>query len=111
MAPSQSSIPKTGPELKIYANPVRRRRVAKAEDWEWSSARWFAAIGPVPIAMHAMVREEFSREGPGQPARGAALRSERPPRIRGLDPDFLLVNLAGRGAREGSDIPEGHTAE
>jgi hypothetical protein len=58
--------PQTGPGLNSYANPVRRGLVAKAEDWEWSSARCFAAIGPVPIAMHAMVREEFSREGPGQ---------------------------------------------
>jgi hypothetical protein len=72
--------PQTGPGLKIYANPVRRGRVAKAEDWEWSSARRFAAIGPVPIAMHAMVRVEFSREGPGQAERRAAVRSPRPSR-------------------------------
>ena len=48
---------------------MRRGRVAKPEDWKWSSARWFAAIGPVPIAMDAMVQEEFSREGPGQAER------------------------------------------
>ena len=70
--------PQTGPGFKIYANPVRRGQVAKAEDWEWSNARRFAAIGPVPIAMHAMVREEFSREGPGQAERGAPVRSARP---------------------------------
>ena len=58
--------PQTGPGLNSYANAVRRGLVAKAEDREWSSARRFAAIEPVPIAMHAMVREEFSREGPGQ---------------------------------------------
>ncbi|MBI3410355.1 MAG: transposase [Planctomycetes bacterium] len=34
----------------IHANPVRRGLVAKAEDWEWSSARWFAGIRPVKIA-------------------------------------------------------------
>jgi hypothetical protein len=26
--------PQTGPGLNIYVNPVRRGRVAKAEDWE-----------------------------------------------------------------------------
>ena len=35
----------------IHANPVRRALVALAEDWEWSSARWYAGIRPVPIAM------------------------------------------------------------
>ena len=35
----------------IHANPVRRGLVASAEDWEWSSARWYAGIRPVPIAM------------------------------------------------------------
>jgi putative transposase len=24
----------------IHANPVRRGLVARAEDWQWSSARW-----------------------------------------------------------------------
>jgi hypothetical protein len=70
--------PQTGPGLNSYANAVRRGLVAKAEDREWSSARRFAAIEPVPIAMHAMVQEEFSREGPGQAKRGAAVRSARP---------------------------------
>jgi hypothetical protein len=61
--------PQTGPGLKIYANLVRPGLVAKAEDWEWSSACWFAATGPLPIAMHAMVRVEISREGPGHAER------------------------------------------
>ena len=33
----------------IHANPVRRGLVASAEDWEWSSARWYAGIRPVRI--------------------------------------------------------------
>ncbi len=33
----------------IHANPVRRGLVARPEDWEWSSARWYAGIRPVPI--------------------------------------------------------------
>jgi putative transposase len=35
----------------IHANPVRRGLVACAEDWEWSSARWYAGIRPVLIDM------------------------------------------------------------
>lgn len=37
----------------IHANPVRRGLVQRAIDWEWSSARWFAGIRPVPIEMDA----------------------------------------------------------
>jgi len=48
----------------LHGNPVRRELVAKAEDWEWSSARWYAGMRPVPIAMDVMVLEELSREGP-----------------------------------------------
>ena len=33
----------------IHANPVRRGLVARAEDWEWSSARWSAGTRPVRI--------------------------------------------------------------
>ena len=33
----------------IHANPVRRGLVASAEDWQWSSARWYAGIQGVPI--------------------------------------------------------------
>jgi hypothetical protein len=35
------------------ANPVRRGLVAKAEQWEWSSARWNAGIRPVRIEIDA----------------------------------------------------------
>jgi putative transposase len=35
----------------IHANPVRRELVARADDWEWSSARWYAGIRSVPIEM------------------------------------------------------------
>ncbi len=37
----------------FHANPIRRNLVARAEDWEWSSARWYAGIRPVPIEMDA----------------------------------------------------------
>jgi putative transposase len=48
----------------LHGNPLRRGLVAKAEDWEWSSARWYAGLRPVPMEMDAMVLEELSREGP-----------------------------------------------
>ncbi len=33
----------------IHLNPVRRGQVDRPEDSEWSSARWYAGIRPVPI--------------------------------------------------------------
>jgi putative transposase len=39
----------------IHANPVRRGLVSKAEEWEWSSARWFAGLRPVKIEMANLV--------------------------------------------------------
>jgi putative transposase len=33
----------------IHANPVRRRLVQSAVDWEWSSARWYAGMHPVKL--------------------------------------------------------------
>ena len=45
----------------IHANPVRRGLVSKAEDWEWSSARWFAGIRPVKIDMDEQVLYELAR--------------------------------------------------
>ncbi len=33
----------------IHDNPVRRGLVKKPENWEWSSARWYAGIRPVAI--------------------------------------------------------------
>jgi REP-associated tyrosine transposase len=50
----------------LHHHPVRRGLVAQdaqAEDWEWSSARWYAGLRPVPIEMQAMVLEDLSREG------------------------------------------------
>jgi putative transposase len=35
----------------LHENPVRRRLVARAVDWEWSSARWYAGLHPVWIEM------------------------------------------------------------
>jgi putative transposase len=33
----------------IHANPVRRGLVAKAEQWRWSSAAWYAGCRDVPL--------------------------------------------------------------
>jgi putative transposase len=33
----------------MHLNPVRRGLVELPEDWEWSSARWYAGIRPVPL--------------------------------------------------------------
>jgi putative transposase len=46
----------------IHANPVRRGLVAKAEEWEWSSAAWYAGMRPVKIAMDEQVLTELTRE-------------------------------------------------
>ena len=35
----------------IHANPVRRGLVERPEDWEWSSARWYAGMPPVRMEM------------------------------------------------------------
>jgi putative transposase len=44
----------------IHANPVRRGLVASAEDWEWSSARWYAGLRPVKLAMDQAVLAELA---------------------------------------------------
>jgi putative transposase len=46
----------------FHANPVRRGLVARAEDWEWSSARWYANQRPVRIEMDHQVLIELARE-------------------------------------------------
>jgi putative transposase len=43
----------------IHANPVRRGLVARAEDWEWSSARWYAGPGPVKLEVDESVLTEL----------------------------------------------------
>jgi hypothetical protein len=47
----------------LHANPVRRGLVSKAEDWEWSSARWYAGMRPVKIEMDEMIMIELARDG------------------------------------------------
>jgi putative transposase len=44
----------------IHANPVRRGLVARAEDWEWSSARWYAGLRPVKLEMDQAVLAELA---------------------------------------------------
>lgn len=46
----------------IHANPVRRGLVTRAEDGEWSSARWFAGQRPVWMNMDDQVLQELSGE-------------------------------------------------
>ena len=43
----------------IHANPVRRNLVDSASDWEWSSARWYAGLEPVPIEMDRTLPTKF----------------------------------------------------
>jgi putative transposase len=38
----------------IHCNPVRRGLVSRAIDWPWSSARFYAGMTDVPIAMDSM---------------------------------------------------------
>jgi putative transposase len=33
----------------FHENPVRRGLVSRPEEWQWSSARWYAGIRPVPL--------------------------------------------------------------
>lgn len=51
------NITEEGTALKvieyIHLNPVRRGLVERAEDWEWSSARWYAGVRPVLIEIDA----------------------------------------------------------
>ena len=35
----------------IHGNPVRRGLVQRPEDWDWSSARRYAGLGPALIEM------------------------------------------------------------
>ena len=68
----------------IHHNPVKRRLVANAPDWAWSSARWYlertpsvVTISPLPgrsiIMERAIVRDLQARSGTNQltPAAGA----------------------------------------
>jgi putative transposase len=42
----------------IHANPVRRGLVEQSEEWEWSSARFYAGMKPVQIEMDPLPYEE-----------------------------------------------------
>ena len=57
----------------LHENPVRRGLVAKAEDWEWSSARWFAGMRPAKIEMDKTVLTELARDGELQTVMGRAV--------------------------------------
>ena len=46
----------------LHANPVRHGLAAKAEDWEWFSAGWFAGIGLVRLEMDRQVLAELPWE-------------------------------------------------
>lgn len=42
----------------IHLNPVRRGLVERPEDWEWSSARWYAGIRPVHLEIDPTLPRE-----------------------------------------------------
>jgi putative transposase len=44
----------------IHANPVRRGLAVTPEEWEWSSARWYAGQQPVRVEMDRDVLVELS---------------------------------------------------
>jgi putative transposase len=46
----------------IHMNPVRRGLVERPEDWEWSSARWYVGISPVPLEIDSSLPREFPRQ-------------------------------------------------
>jgi putative transposase len=39
----------------FHMNPVKRGLVVKPEEWEWSSARWYAGLRPVHLEMDATI--------------------------------------------------------
>jgi putative transposase len=41
-----------------HQNPVKRRLVHKAEDWEWSSYRWYKGDRDVPLQMDMAARQK-----------------------------------------------------
>jgi putative transposase len=43
----------------IHQNPVRPGLVECPEDWEWSSARWYAGFRPVPLEMDPTLPRAF----------------------------------------------------
>jgi putative transposase len=45
----------------IHANPVRRGLVARPEDWEWSSARWYRGLRLVKLEMAQDVLVQLAR--------------------------------------------------
>jgi putative transposase len=49
----------------LHSNPVRRGLVRKAEEWQWSSARWYAGQRPVQMEMDKGVLVELARDGVG----------------------------------------------
>jgi putative transposase len=46
----------------IHANPVRRGLAAEPEDWEWSSARWYAGMRHVKIELDCAALAELQWE-------------------------------------------------
>jgi putative transposase len=43
----------------IHANPVRRGLVSHPDEWEWSSARWFAGMRSVKLNMDDSILTEL----------------------------------------------------
>ena len=43
----------------IHSNPVRRGLAVRPEDWDWSSARWYAGVRPVLLDLDATLPVQF----------------------------------------------------
>jgi putative transposase len=43
----------------FHLNPVRRGMVDRPEEWEWSSARWYAGLRPVPLEMDSTLPRAY----------------------------------------------------
>jgi putative transposase len=43
----------------FHQNPVRRRFVERPTDWEWSSARWYQGIRPLPLEIDQTLPREY----------------------------------------------------
>ena len=86
---------------RVHGNRVRRELDAKAEDWEWSSARGYARIRPVPLAMNVVALEELSRDWPRWAERFPCSASARfSQSLRAYHPPWRLAS---------TDLVEGRT--
>jgi hypothetical protein len=84
----------------LHANPARRGLVARVEDWEWSSARWYAGLRP-SLALGRVPRARSAKQGRASPQAKGIMT---PPLAY---PPYLdhLRNLAPRATRVAGSNP------